>query len=144
MERIPYRLCQGPSEVLVNGRLHGALCHKTYRPGSSLISFDLADEQFQVVSKPECGELYTCNFDLVALGGFLSKAFYCSYDQLQIWVMKDYDVKESWRKEFIIGGQVPRGMEQNVGKSCRGLELCRDSSLLRVLCLTQNGDIFFD
>ncbi|KAJ0111490.1 hypothetical protein Patl1_01887 [Pistacia atlantica] len=44
-------------ETLVNGRLHWATCPERYRPHSFLVSFDLTDEQFGVVPKPDCGGL---------------------------------------------------------------------------------------
>lgn len=103
--------------------------------GTSLISFYLTDEQFREVPKPECDDLNRCKFDLVVLGGCLSVAFQPSHWLLEIWVMKDYDVKESWVKEFSIGVQVPRGLEQDVAQSLGDSNLYPVGSFVRVLCL---------
>lgn len=55
--------------------------------------------------------------------------------------MKDYDVQESWIKEFSIGVQVPREFEQDVTQSLRGSNLYRVHSFVRAFCLLINGDI---
>lgn len=61
--------------------------------------------------------------------------FQPSHWLLEIWVMKYYDVKESWVKEFSIGVQVPRGLEQDVAQSLGDSNLYPVGSFVRVLCL---------
>ncbi|KAJ0052554.1 hypothetical protein Pint_01898 [Pistacia integerrima] len=102
---------------------------------------DLADEQFRVVPKPTCGGLDGCSFSLVALGGCLSAAVSHKNGQIEIWVMKDYDVKESWTKDFSIGTHVPRGLEKKVPKSFRASKFLNHFPIIRVLCLMKNGNI---
>lgn len=97
-------LNQKTSQVLINGRIH-------WDASNSIISFDLEDEQFRVVGKPPCGGLNRCKFDLVDLGGSLSAVVCDIYGRSEIWVMKEYDVKESWIKEYNIDIYVPRSLE---------------------------------
>ncbi|KAJ0111492.1 hypothetical protein Patl1_01885 [Pistacia atlantica] len=52
--KIPYVLYEISSQVLVSGRLHWQTWPQRIGPDRSLISFDLADEQFRVVPKPTC------------------------------------------------------------------------------------------
>ncbi|XP_031262175.1 F-box protein At3g07870-like [Pistacia vera] len=139
--KIPYVLREISSQVLVSGRLHWQTWPQRYGPDRSLISFDLADEQFRVVPKPTCGGLDGCSFSLVALGGCLSAAVSHKNGQIEIWVMKDYDVKESWTKDFSIGTHVPRGLEKKVPKSFRASKFFNHFPIIRVLCLMKNGNI---
>ncbi|KAJ0111491.1 hypothetical protein Patl1_01886 [Pistacia atlantica] len=60
---------------------------------------------------------------------------------LKFWVMKDYDVKESWIKEFSIGLLAPRGFEKDVAQSLRGSNLYCIRSFVQAFCLLINGDI---
>ncbi|THG20583.1 hypothetical protein TEA_028562 [Camellia sinensis var. sinensis] len=103
--KVPYPLDPRSAEALVNGRLHW-LTQPRRCPGvrhsRSIVSFDLADEQFREIPRPDCGSLNRTNYHLAALGGCLSAIVCCHYEKFEIWVMKDYDVKESWIKEFKI------------------------------------------
>ncbi|KAK0593996.1 hypothetical protein LWI29_003639 [Acer saccharum] len=111
--RLPYHLIhQGPSQVLVCGRIHWHTWSGV-RSSSPIISFDFEDEQFREVPKPDCGGLdHRPNIQLVDLGGCLSAAVYNNYREFEIWIMKEYNVKESWIKEFNIGNRVPTSLEE--------------------------------
>lgn len=74
---------------------------------SLLISFDLATEQFQEVPKRDCCGLDRCLHNLMVLRGCLSASASHDNKQLEVWVMKEYGVKESWIKEFTIGTCFP-------------------------------------
>ncbi|KAK0588867.1 hypothetical protein LWI29_006421 [Acer saccharum] len=114
---------QGPSQVIVNGRLHRTTWPRRYRLGCLLISFDLEDEQFREVPKPDPGDLERLNFDV------------------------EYDVKESWIKEFNIAIHVPRRLEhadRNSAKPFRDSKFYRKRSFVRVLGLLKNGEVLLE
>ncbi|KAK0593993.1 hypothetical protein LWI29_000527 [Acer saccharum] len=99
---------QGPSQVIVNGRLH-----RTTWPRRRLPCW-----------------------------GSPSKL-----RQLEIWVMKEYDVKESWIKEFNIAIHVPRRLEhadRNSAKPFRDSKFYRKRSFVRVLGLLKNGEVLLE
>ncbi|KAF5741389.1 F-box protein [Tripterygium wilfordii] len=140
--QLPYNLIQPPCQVLFKERLHWVTRPHRDSHGMRIISFDLAEEQFQIVPTPECGSLDRCGFTLVVLGDYLSAAVWCLDGKLEIWVMKEYDVKESWMKDFNIDATyVPRGFEQDVDISFTLKKLYTNSPLVRVLCLLMNGEI---
>ncbi|KAJ4730160.1 F-box protein [Melia azedarach] len=142
--QISYHFLPRPSQVLINGRLHWCTWPRYHGPSRLLVSFDLANEQFRVVPKPDCGGLNKCRFDLVVLGGCLSAAVHCNYGEFEVWVMKEYDVKESWIKEINIGSYVPRGLEMDLRRAFRDSKFYRNSSFVRILCLLKNGDILLE
>ncbi|XP_028116806.1 F-box protein At3g07870-like [Camellia sinensis] len=133
---------QRSSEALVNGRLHWlTLRHKCEsRYARSIVSFDLGDEKFREVPRP--GGQERCDYHLTVLRKCLSAAF-CNYEDLEIWVMREYDVKESWIKEFNIGtSSVPRVELKPELKQLYAI--WRKISQVRpaqVLCLLKNGNV---
>ncbi|KAL5861794.1 hypothetical protein ACOSQ4_003090 [Xanthoceras sorbifolium] len=146
--KIPYHLLdQEPSQVLVNGRLHWSTWPRRYRIGRLLISFDLEDEQFREVPKPGSGSLERLHFDVVGIRGYLAAVIHQNYGQLEIWVMKEYNVKESWIKEYNVATHVSRGLEQADWKSAqpfRNSKFFRKSSFVRVLGLLKNGTVLLE
>ncbi|CAL5391071.1 unnamed protein product [Camellia sinensis] len=93
----------------VNSFVNRALHWLTFTQDSPnfIRCFDFGSEQFRVVPEPpECG-LPRKNFmgfvrvgvlrDSLSISDF-SNPFHCD-----IWIMKDYGIKESWSKEFVIG-----------------------------------------
>lgn len=105
-----------PSQVpLINGRLHWVTRPRRYSPRCSIISFDLADDQFQEVQHLIVRiALNMHRYHLVVIiGSCLSAAVYCNYEILEIWVLKKYGVGESWNKKFCIGNYVPIGLEKD-------------------------------
>ncbi|XP_049387370.1 F-box/kelch-repeat protein At3g23880-like [Solanum stenotomum] len=90
----------------VNGKFHWATTPFgfEYNPmncDQNIISFDLADEKWGKVENPSYGE-----GDMVPrlqmLGSNLSIFCYNKEKYVSIWVMKEYGVKESWTKMFVI------------------------------------------
>ncbi|XP_021671094.2 F-box protein At3g07870-like [Hevea brasiliensis] len=79
--------------VLVNGKLHWVDWPRRHRPGRMLISFDLAEEKFREIPKPECARMEWRGYALVIKRGCLSAAVYPNYGQFDVWIMKDYGVK---------------------------------------------------
>lgn len=153
--KIAYQLVLGrPSEAaLIDGRLHWVSKPRRHDPARRIISFDLADEEFHEVQKPECGVLNRCNYQLVVLKGCLAAAVFRNYGKSlsEIWVMKEYDVKESWVKAFRIGSYMPKGLKQqnhlhtrrNNAKIWRNSS-SSSSSVVRILCILDNGEILLE
>ncbi|KAF6147191.1 hypothetical protein GIB67_009583, partial [Kingdonia uniflora] len=84
---------------LLNGSLHWS----NRNDGESVItSFDLKNEKWGVVHIPENMVLKDHSFYLGVLGGCLSIAD-CSFeDHIEIWIMKEYNVNESWARLFSV------------------------------------------
>lgn len=142
--KISYQLVRRSSEALVNGRLHWVSRPCRYKPARRLISFDLADEQFREVPKPDCGGLNRCNFHLVVLRDCLSAAVYCNYGRLEIWVMKEYNVKESWVKEYNIGAHMPKSPTQSPDRPFKIWKNSSNGKVVRALCLLRNGEVLLE
>ncbi|CAN0927223.1 F-box protein At3g07870 [Linum grandiflorum] len=143
--QISHQLVRRPGEALVNGRLHWVTRPRRYNPVRRVVSFDLEDEQFREVAKPTSGGLSRCNFTLVAVRSCLAAAVYCNYGRLEIWVMKEYNVKESWVKEFSIGAYMPKGLKQNVEiRSCKIWRTGGFNGRVRVLGVLKNGEVLLE
>ncbi|XP_055813627.1 F-box/kelch-repeat protein At3g23880-like [Solanum dulcamara] len=83
------------SAKFVNGKFHWL--DKQW----NIISIDLADEKWEKVEQPCCFK--RCGF--LKLGVFESDlSVFCNYawTHVDVWVMKEYGVKESWTKMFTI------------------------------------------
>ena len=80
---------------LVNGKIHWTIDPR------KIFSLDLRSETCIELEQPEYGE-GSFKHGLGALRGFL--CMYCSYEftHLDIWITKEYDVKEFWTKTFVI------------------------------------------
>lgn len=133
---IPYQIFgKRPSQVLVNGRLNWATW-PIYRCSSArlIFSFDLSEEKFYEVPRSDCGSLDKFNHNLVVLGGCLSASVYRKDGYFEIWVMKEYNVKESWINLYNIDI-----MDESFENS--GLHLKR--SYARVICLLKNGETYW-
>ncbi|KAI8530502.1 hypothetical protein RHMOL_Rhmol11G0064200 [Rhododendron molle] len=93
-----YPNLQRAGGVLAGGVLHWVVTTEpeAFNPGL-IIGFDLGREEFKLVPQPVYSD---GNFfmDLQSLGGCLS--LICNYylDRVDIWVMKEYGVNESWSK----------------------------------------------
>ncbi|KAL4600509.1 hypothetical protein ACB092_11G203600 [Castanea dentata] len=107
----------------LNGAVHFAV-HDKYKPGCPLVlSFDLGDEVFRVISVPN-GAFHTGNYvHTSVIGGSLSLLCHDTYRHTvnkccSIWVMKEYGVVDSWTKQFTVnlnGGEIIRvlGLQGN-------------------------------
>ncbi|XP_075643628.1 F-box/kelch-repeat protein At3g23880-like [Castanea sativa] len=128
----------------LNGAVHFAAGYE-YKPGGPceplVLSFDLRDEVFHVISLPNGTFKWTKSVHTSVIGGSLSLLFYCSehaYNRCcAIWVMKEYGVVDSWTKQFTVdlnGGEIKRvlGLQKNgnilVQTKVEGLYLCELSS----------------
>ncbi|XP_058213027.1 F-box protein CPR1-like isoform X4 [Rhododendron vialii] len=89
---------QGPGSVL-NGAPHWFLCGNTDMY-SNIVCFDVMEEKLKEVPKPICE---VNNFvSLGALGGWLCVVDNRLESHSDVWVMKEYGVKESWTKLFVV------------------------------------------
>ncbi|GLT50996.1 hypothetical protein SLA2020_244470 [Shorea laevis] len=91
-----------PPEALVEGSLLWVSVVGMGGGGSILgiISFDLADEVFEEIPHPPCQQLVSGGYRLSVLNGCLSAAGLVDAVHFDIWVMKQYRVKESWVKQL--------------------------------------------
>lgn len=79
--------------VFLNGAIHWLACSES--EGVSVIAFDLTTEKFNPVPIPRG------KFDplkVVDLGGCLAMVVKQTFHQMDIWMMKEYGVGESWTK----------------------------------------------
>ncbi|KAF5952255.1 hypothetical protein HYC85_010199 [Camellia sinensis] len=67
----------------------------------ALIAFDLGAEEYRMVSLPECGAVDFC-LKFAVLNGCLCVLHYYFKKGVDLWVMKEYGVKESWTKLIYI------------------------------------------
>ncbi|KAK6254633.1 hypothetical protein SCA6_015938 [Theobroma cacao] len=97
------------SGSLVNGALHWL---KGKNVTVEIQAFDLKTERFSIVPIPDKPQTSFHYLNIGVLGGRLCLTFYnhnfClneppSHHPLEIWVMKDYGVKESWSKFLTVG-----------------------------------------
>ncbi|XP_058189557.1 F-box protein At3g07870-like [Rhododendron vialii] len=102
------------SDVVVGGAIHW-LCEDEnstwFDPKSRIIlSFDLFEEKFHQMATPDCEISEFCKISV--LGGCLAITgdfgVYQGRHEVQIWLLKEYGVKESWTKEFVIGERFGR------------------------------------
>ncbi|XP_021829982.1 F-box protein At3g07870 isoform X1 [Prunus avium] len=133
-----------PAQVLVNGRLHWVTWRRRYHPGRKLISFDLGDEQFREVPKPEADGLNRWDYHLLVVRSCLAAVFYCSFGKLEMWVMKEYGVKEAWVKELNIASHVPKALKQDVDRSWKISKIAIRGRYVRVLCVLGSGQILLE
>ncbi|XP_016497979.2 F-box/kelch-repeat protein At3g23880-like [Nicotiana tabacum] len=92
---------QGRQLLSVSGKLVNGKLHWLDRD-QKIISIDLADEKWAEVEQPS--DFKGCGFLVLAVFGNDLSAF-CNYEwttHADVWVMKDYGVKESWTKMFTI------------------------------------------
>ncbi|KAK8711825.1 hypothetical protein V6N13_147086 [Hibiscus sabdariffa] len=109
-------------KALVNGRLHWLSKPDNNNTASLLISFDLETEQLV----PGAGA-YHVN------------------EELEIWIMKEYGIKESWIKEFSIGtNYLPPTLQQKDLLHFNNAKARFPNSSVRVLCVLRNNDILLE
>ncbi|KAK8506327.1 hypothetical protein V6N12_034064 [Hibiscus sabdariffa] len=85
--------------VLANNALHWVVSKKPESDTQSfVVAFDLGTEEYRVVELPECLE-EGFHMNVKSMGGSLCLiANYWEVHVVDIWVMKEYGVKESWAK----------------------------------------------
>ncbi|KAG5545733.1 hypothetical protein RHGRI_018025 [Rhododendron griersonianum] len=96
-------------KAFVNGALHWVGGSK------EIVSFDMDTEEFDVVSRPQL-ELGRGSFSLRAFKGKLLILNTSFADRIEIWIMDDYPVVESWTHIFTI-------YEHQIGRNIRDVEI---------------------
>ncbi|KAE8710272.1 hypothetical protein F3Y22_tig00110325pilonHSYRG00107 [Hibiscus syriacus] len=141
---VPYHFYPSRSKTFVNGRFHWLSRPNKYTKASLLISFDLETEQFQEVTKADC----CCASDMcfrqltVVRGCPSAGAFHGDDERSEIWVIKEYGVKESWIKEFTIGTYLPPTLIAQ--REIRQLRYSNPNLLVQVLCVLKSGEILLE
>ncbi|TYG50673.1 hypothetical protein ES288_D10G194100v1 [Gossypium darwinii] len=108
----PTDLVSLPFNAFLNGALHwynisfgGA--------GEFINSFDIDTEQFGIAPPPdhfqELDKVFTEYTTTGVLGDCLFICYFPDFVEFDIWVMKEYGVKESWTKQFVIKDMYPKG-----------------------------------
>ncbi|GLT51004.1 hypothetical protein SLA2020_244540 [Shorea laevis] len=121
----------GPAEALVEGSLHWVTVIGIggVSPILGIISFELADEVFEEIPYPPCQQLVSRGYGLSVLSGCLSAAGLVDAVHFDIWMMKQYQVKESWVKQFSFDPYFPGGWPSFLGR------------FPKVICALKNGEI---
>ncbi|KAF5741391.1 putative F-box and associated interaction domains-containing protein [Tripterygium wilfordii] len=129
------------SPALINGRLHWI----TWQHGAArkFLAFDIVSEQLHEIPKPDCDSFEKYNSHLVVLRGCLAAASEQGKggNIIEIWVMRQYNVKESWIKEFSIGAYIPKALESADDLSVRTSSFFLSKNQVRVLCNLKNEEI---
>lgn len=81
--------------------------------GEFINSFDIDTEQFGIAPPPdhfqELDKVFTEYTTTGVLGDCLFICYFPDFVEFDIWVMKEYGVKESWTKQFVIKDMYPKG-----------------------------------
>lgn len=87
----------GQGVYFVRGKLHWTLGTGVEK----IVSFDLGNETYGAVELPKCEGGY---FDLTLgeLGGCLSVLCFYENRRVDVWIMREYGVKESWTKVVLV------------------------------------------
>ncbi|KAK9015214.1 hypothetical protein V6N11_006331 [Hibiscus sabdariffa] len=90
---------QGECGVLANNALHWVVSKKPKSDTRSfVVAFDIGTEEYRVVELPDCLD-QGFRMNVKSLDGSLCLiANYCEIHVVDIWMMKEYGVKESWTK----------------------------------------------
>ncbi|WMV59811.1 hypothetical protein MTR67_053196 [Solanum verrucosum] len=137
---VVYRFDRSSQGILLNGKMHWLTRFGKYngRRDKLIVSFDLAEDVFGEVPKVDFDvKPRIVQYHLVVLGDCLGVGLTLPHYKgggFEIWVMREYNVKESWMKEFRIGAYTPNPncVTQHV------------KPLVKVLCLLKNGEILLE
>ncbi|PIA63944.1 hypothetical protein AQUCO_00201335v1 [Aquilegia coerulea] len=110
--KFPYPNGKRSSQVFVKGALHWMVGDYGESNSELITAFDMGREEFQVVPLPpdfttNTLDCQSSELSIGELGGQLCLFAYSVDNQFEVWVMKDYGVKDSWTKEYIISRKVP-------------------------------------
>ncbi|MCD7462801.1 hypothetical protein HAX54_049383 [Datura stramonium] len=137
---VVYRFDPSSQGILLNGKMHWLTRFGKYhgRRDRLIVSFDLADEVFGEVPKVDFDvKPRIVQYHLAVLGDCLAVALTLPHYKgggCEIWVMREYNVKESWMKEFRIGAYTP-----NPNSVTPHVQ-----PLVKVLCLLKNGELLLE
>ena len=118
--------CWHKPAASLGGAVHFAVYDKDNGSRPLVLSFDLGDEVFRLMSLPNCA-FSGSNVQTSVIGGSLSLLFYddrfVANKCCAIWVMKEYGVVDSWTKLLTVD---------------------LNKEIIRVLCLQKNGNILVE
>lgn len=112
------RLRSPNCKAVVNGALHWV------SDANLIVSFNLETEEFIAIPRPEL-ELGRGSFYLRVFDGKLMILNTSFRDRIEMWVMNDYGVVESWTRTFTV-------YEQDIGRNILNA---------RIECFLENGDV---
>ncbi|GKV15015.1 hypothetical protein SLEP1_g25816 [Rubroshorea leprosula] len=120
-----------PAEALVEGSLHWVTVVGMGEVDDifGVTSFELADEVFEEIPHPPCQRFVSRDYRLSMLNGCLSAAGLVDTLHFDVWVMKEYHVKESWVKQFSFDPCSPGELPSFVRR------------YPKVICALKNGEI---
>ncbi|CAN1145468.1 F-box protein At3g07870 [Linum perenne] len=141
---IPYSLNGPTSEALVAGRLHwrSSMAQDDGSNSKAIMSFDLGTQQFQPVPGSEFLSGGNSS-NLANLRGCLSAAVLNGDGSTDIWVMKSYNIKESWSKELVIPSHVPRTYRLDMAPPTTRKKNGIVGRLSKVLYMFKDGRVLF-
>ncbi|XP_058203831.1 F-box/kelch-repeat protein At3g23880-like [Rhododendron vialii] len=92
------------SGTYLNRALHWIVSRES---DAIIISLDLAEETYGEVLLPDYGDGHLCRSFLDVLNGCLR--IVCAYHEyVDVWVLKEYGIRESWTKLVVIPRAIPR------------------------------------
>ncbi|KAI9162323.1 hypothetical protein LWI28_026145 [Acer negundo] len=68
-----------------------------------VVAFDLDREEFWEVPRPEITITRQCQIEVNVFEGRFSIYYMWKNDRVEIWTMEEFRVKQSWKKQFVIG-----------------------------------------
>ncbi|KAK9091945.1 hypothetical protein Syun_026856 [Stephania yunnanensis] len=131
-------------KLLINGVLHWVITPYR-RLTRMIIGFDFTTEKFEEVPCPRWERPVRNTFQLAEIQGCLSAVVNCKDGGIDIWVMKEYNVKESWIKELTIREYLPSGLSRD---RFRPIGLWRNGTFIagtvRLLCVLKCGKFLLE
>ncbi|CAI9771183.1 unnamed protein product [Fraxinus pennsylvanica] len=107
-----WRIIDGPagflfsdSGVFVNGAIHWKLYPNGNPMDWSIIAYNVTTDRYKMVAKPKCETGLVNSLLVVSAGQLCVSCLY--FTHRDIWVMKEYEVEESWTKLV----KVPNNLE---------------------------------
>nr|DAD20306.1 TPA_asm: hypothetical protein HUJ06_021769 [Nelumbo nucifera] len=126
---VPFSLRYKISGMLANSALHWiwTVLDSDSKASNLVFSFDLRDEEYRVVPLPSFPD-DSFRMNVRVLRGRL--CILCNYYKFRvdIWVMNEYGVKESWSRQFSIAQP----------------SVIRSFEYLRPLCFSKNGELLLE
>ncbi|XP_076918370.1 F-box protein At3g07870-like [Bidens hawaiensis] len=129
--RAPYCL-NGYGGPFLNGNAHWTVTEKD--APEKICAFDFDKETFQLIpSPPETIRATGVHFQsLAVLNGCLGQSDTYDFNQFTIWVMKEYGIKESWRKEVVIQEGISPDLDRVMWEPVYLLESLKDGNILMI------------
>lgn len=137
--RVPYHLpCYLP-EYSFNASVNGALHWLNFTPNSPdfIHCFDFGSEEFRVVPEPrEFGLEKKALLNSMSVGVLKDSLAMCDCSNphhVEIWIMKHYNIQESWCKEFVIEKSVTVKGQYFTVKYCEPIMILKSGDILMLV-----------